>query len=107
MNDIENAELIFESLVDIVIQRKELGEVEALLRKQLQALVETMPLSAEYRGYITYLAKNTPSRRMDYTKLEKLYEEQYQWLIDNKIIQITQPKTLHRLVVTPQERKRL
>lgn len=103
MNDTENAQLIFESLVDIVIQRKELTEVENLLRNQLQRLLETMPLSTEYRGYITYLARNSPSRRVNYNKLEK-FEEQYQWLLDNKIITVSEPKQMNRLVVALKER---
>lgn len=104
MNDAENAQLIFESLVDIVIQRKELSEVENLLRNQLQKHLEVMPLSTTYEGYITYLAKNTPSRRVNYSRLEK-HDEQYQWLLTNKIITVIEPKTLQRLVVTKPKEK--
>ena len=105
MNDTENTTLIFESLVDITIQRKQLTEVETLLREQLQKQIETMPLTAEYRGYITYLAKNSPSRRMNYAKLEKDYDDLYQWLVGIKVLTVSEPKTQHRLVVSKPKKK--
>ena len=106
MNDVKTATLLFESLVDVIIERKELGEVEALLRRQLQTFIETLPLTAEYEGYIAYLAKNSPSRRMDYDKLKKVNLEQYEWLVKNNIIKIFPPKTMRRLVIGPVERKK-
>ena len=82
-----------EALIDLIYRKEEILKEERLLRGELEQLMtEFPPDSLAYRNYTAYFYKAGHRRSMKYDKLENEFDEQYQWLIANKILSITPPK---------------